>query len=33
VPDVVFKADYQWRDDDSADGLPERLNLGLGWSF
>lgn len=33
VPDVVFKADYQWRDDDSAEGLPERFNLGLGWSF
>ena len=33
VPDVVFKVDYQWRDDDTGDGLPERFNMGLGWSF
>ena len=33
VSDVVFKVDYQWRDDDTGDGLPERFNMGLGWSF
>jgi hypothetical protein len=29
----VIKADYQLRDDESAEGLPERFNMGLGWSF
>ena len=33
VPSVVVKADYQLRDDESAEGLPERFNMGLGWSF
>ncbi|MBK7874734.1 MAG: hypothetical protein IPJ77_03120 [Planctomycetes bacterium] len=32
ISSVVIKADYQLRDDDAA-GLPERFNLGLGWSF
>ncbi|MFO1009172.1 MAG: hypothetical protein U1F29_03835 [Planctomycetota bacterium] len=32
LPSVVIKADYQMRDDDGG-GLPERVNLGLGWSF
>ena len=32
VRNLVIKADYQMRDDDAA-GLPERVNLGLGWSF
>ncbi len=30
---LVLKADYQMRDDDSPEGLPERFNLGIGWSF
>ena len=30
---LVLKADYQIRDDDTPAGLPERFNLGLGWSF
>jgi hypothetical protein len=30
---LVLKADYQIRDDDTAAGLPERFNLGVGWSF
>jgi hypothetical protein len=29
---LVIKADYQIRDDE-ASGLPERFNLGIGWSF
>jgi hypothetical protein len=29
---LVIKTDYQIRDDE-ADGLPERFNLGIGWSF
>ncbi len=33
VSNLVFKADYQIRDDRSAEGLPERINLGLGWQF
>ncbi len=33
VENLVIKADYQIRDDDSAAGLPERLNFGLGWRF
>ncbi len=33
VPNLVLKADFQVRDDDSAEGLPDRFNLGLGWSF
>ncbi len=32
VENLVIKADYQMRDDDGG-GLPERANLGLGWSF
>jgi hypothetical protein len=30
---LVLKTDYQMRDDDSSEGLPERFNLGIGWSF
>lgn len=30
---LVIKTDYQARDDDSTEGLPERFNIGLGWSF
>src|SRR5260221_39032 len=30
---LVLKADYQIRDDDTPEGLPERFNLGIGWSF
>jgi len=30
---LVLKADYQIRDDDTSNGLPERFNLGIGWVF
>jgi hypothetical protein len=30
---LVLKTDYQISDDDSSSGLPERFNLGVGWSF
>lgn len=30
---LVVKADYQIRDDDTPNGLPERLNFGIGWAF
>jgi len=30
---VVLKADYQIRDDDSDEDLGDRFNLGLGWAF
>lgn len=30
---LVLKADYQVWDDDTAQGLPESFNVGLGWSF
>ena len=33
IPGLVIKTDYQFRDDDSSAGLPERFNLGLGWWF
>lgn len=33
VSNLVFKADYQIRDDRSPEGLPERFSLGLGWQF
>ncbi|MBK7645420.1 MAG: hypothetical protein IPJ19_20675 [Planctomycetes bacterium] len=33
VSNLVLKADYQIRDDQSAQGLPERFSLGLGWQF
>ncbi len=32
TPNLVFKADFQVRDDD-GEGLPERFALGLGWAF
>ena len=31
--DLVLKADFQIRDDDSPEGLPERVNVGIGWRF
>jgi len=33
VPNLVIKTDYQVCDDDSPSGLPERFNIGIGWSF
>ena len=30
---LVIKTDYQLRDDDTSDGLPERFNIGLGFVF
>jgi len=33
VSNLVFKVDYQVRDDQSAAGLPERFNMGIGWQF
>jgi hypothetical protein len=33
TPDLVAKADFQWRDDESGSGLAELANFGLGWSF
>jgi hypothetical protein len=30
---LVLKADYQIWNDDTPQGLPERFNVGLGWSF
>lgn len=33
VENLVIKCDYQIRDDDSADGLPERFDVGIGWRF
>lgn len=33
VPSFAIKADYQIRDDDTADGLEDAFNLGLGWQF
>jgi hypothetical protein len=32
VHNLVVKLDYQIRDDE-AEGLPERFNAGIGWSF
>ena len=33
LPNLVAKIDYQFVDDDSDEGLPDLLNLGLGWAF
>lgn len=33
VPNVVLKADYQFRDDDSDNDPADQFNLGLGWQF
>lgn len=33
VPQLVLKGDYQLRDDESAAGLPDQLNFGLGWAI
>jgi hypothetical protein len=33
VSNLVLKADYQICDDQTAAGMPERFNLGLGWQF
>ena len=33
ISQVVLKADYQIRDDDSDEDLGDRINLGLGWVF
>lgn len=30
---LVLKADYQWRDDESASGLADLFNLGFGFWF
>ncbi len=32
-PNLVLKADYQIRDDDTRDGLDDLFNLGIGWQF
>lgn len=33
VSNLVFKLDYQVRDDQTAAGLPERVLFGIGWQF
>ena len=33
VSNLVLKLDYQVCDDQSAAGLPERVNAGMGWQF
>lgn len=33
TPNLVVKADYQIRDDESKSGLDDLLNLGIGWAF
>jgi hypothetical protein len=33
TPNLVVKADYQIRDDESRSGLDDLLNLGIGWAF
>ena len=33
TPNLVLKADYQIRDDDSGNDLDDLLNLGIGWAF
>ncbi len=33
TPNLVLKADYQIRDDDSPNNLDDLLNLGIGWAF
>ena len=32
-PNLVFKLDYQFRDDDTDRGLDDFFNVGLGWQF
>ena len=32
-PNLVFKADYQFRDDGAASAPKNQFNLGIGWSF
>jgi hypothetical protein len=33
TPNLVAKADYQFRDDDTSGGLDNLLNFGLGWAY
>ncbi len=33
IPNLVLKADYQIRQDDTTNELDDKLNVGLGWSF
>jgi hypothetical protein len=33
TPNLVLKADYQIRDDDTSGGLDDLLNFGIGWAF
>ena len=33
TPAVVLKADVEVRDDGTGHDVPERLNLGVGWSL
>jgi hypothetical protein len=33
ISNLVLKVDYQVCDDESAAGLPERFNMGIGWQF
>jgi hypothetical protein len=33
TPNLVVKADYQIRDDDSENDLDDLYNLGIGWAF
>ncbi len=33
TPNLVVKADYQIRDDDSRGGLDDLLNFGIGWMY
>jgi hypothetical protein len=32
-PNLVVKADYQIRDDDTSDDLADLFNIGIGWQF
>jgi len=33
LPNLVFKADYQFREDESSSDPRNQFNMGLGWSF
>ena len=33
IPNLVIKADYQIRQDESSDDLSDLMNLGVGWEF
>ncbi len=33
IPNLVFKADYQIRQDDTSNDLDNLLNVGIGWQF